>query len=59
MADPLPDAAAVRLAIERRFRKFGPSADEAMVIVDTVLEERDREIERLRVLAARDDAAHS
>ena len=52
MADPLPDAAAVRLAIKRRFFKYGPSVDEAMVIVDQVLEGRDAEIRRLRGLAA-------
>ena len=48
MTTPLPDADAVRLAIRRRFFKYGPSVDEAMVIVRVVLEERDAEIERLR-----------
>ena len=51
---PLPDADAVRLALKRRFFKFGPSVDEAMVIVGTVLEDRDREIARLRELAGQD-----
>ena len=41
-----PDA--VRLAIRRRFLKFGASVDQAMVIVQGVLEERDAEISRLR-----------
>ena len=54
MTTPLPDAAAVRRALERRFFKFGPTADEAMVIVGTVLEDRDREIARLRELAGQD-----
>ena len=48
MTTPLPDTAAVRLAIARRFLKFGPSVDEAMVIVETALGERDAEIRRLR-----------
>ena len=48
MSTPLPDAAAVRRALERRSLKFGLSVDVAMVIVGPVLEERDAEIARLR-----------
>ena len=43
----LPGASAVRRAIERRFLKFGPSVEQAMVIIGAVLEERDAEIRRL------------
>ena len=46
MTTPLPDPEAVRLAIRRRFLKFGPSADQAMVIVRTVLEDRDAELDK-------------
>ena len=46
----LPDTAAVLRAIERRFRVFGPSVDAAMSIFVPVLEDRDREIARLRGL---------
>ena len=47
MADPLPAADAVRLAIERRFRKFGASVEAAMAIVGPVLDWYDDEIRRL------------
>jgi hypothetical protein len=47
MTTHLHDPDAVRLALRRRFLKFGPSVDEAMVIVGTVLQERDDEIARL------------
>ncbi len=56
MTTPLPDTAAVRLAIERRFRKFGPSVDEAMVIVETALGERDDEIRRLSAACGEDSS---
>ena len=50
MTTPLPDAAAVRRALERRFRIHGPSAEEAMVILGPVLGGRDEELTRLRGL---------
>ena len=53
----LPDTAAVLRAIERRFRVFGPSVDAAMSIFVPVLEDRDREIARLRGLLASDESS--
>ena len=57
MADPLPAADAVRLAIERRFRKHGATVDEAMVIVGPVLDWYDDEITRLRVACGEEEPA--
>ena len=54
---PLPAADAVRLALERRFRKFGPSAAEAMVIVETALGGRDDVIARLRAACEDEERA--
>ena len=48
MADPLPDADAVRRALERRHLVYGLTVDQVMSVVGPVLEERDREIARLR-----------
>ena len=63
MTTPLPDAAAVRRALERRDLVYGLTVDQVMSVVGPVLEERDREIERLRKLVAEwvksGDAAHS
>ena len=47
MADSLPDAAAVRRAIKRRFLVHGPSEDEVMAIVGPILDRYDDEIRRL------------
>jgi len=52
MADSLPDADAVRRALERRFLIYGPSAEVAMAIVAPVLEEYAREITRLEAVCA-------
>ena len=48
----LPDVAAVRRALERRDLVYGLSVDRVMSVVGPVLEERDAEITRLRMLAA-------
>ena len=55
----LPDTAAVLRAIERRFRIYGPSVDAAMSVFVPVLEDRDREIVRLRGLLAESSAESS
>jgi len=57
MADSLPDADAVRLAIKRRFLKYGASVDEAMVIVETALGGRDDVIARLRAACEDEERA--
>jgi len=48
MTTSLPDAAAVRRALERRDLVYGLSVDQVMSVVGPVLEERDAEIARLR-----------
>ena len=63
MATPFHSAEDVRVALVRRFVRNGVEreqwlADLVLPIVRAVLEERDREIERLRV-ALGDTATHS
>ena len=59
MTAPLPDAAAVRRALERRDLVYGLTVDQVMSVVGPVLEERDAalvardaEITRLETLTA-------
>jgi len=49
---PLPDAAAVRRALERRDLVYGLTVDQVMSVVGPVLEERDAVIARLEALTA-------
>ena len=58
MTTPLPDVAAVRRALERRDLVYGLTVDQVMSVVGPVLEERDREIARLRAEIS-ENAAHS
>jgi hypothetical protein len=48
MTTPLPDADAVRRALDRRSLIYGLTVDNVMAVVGPVLEERDAEIARLR-----------
>lgn len=57
MTAPLPDAAAVRRALERRHLVYGLTVDQVMSVVGPVLADRDAEIARLREKAEDADVA--